>query len=139
MNTFINGDDLDFLVFRFNHEEKNFPNWMIRYFNSLSEVDQWNYFNDFKKIESQLLSSSYLIDQLKWILKSDPVDLEYHFYVQLIFDPEADIDSLFKPGGFERLDQIYKERFDEEFQEAFNMTNEVSESSQCFSMDILPF
>lgn len=114
MNDFSNILILDFSIFRHDHEERFYPNWMIQYYETLTLEEQWMYFRAFRKIEAQLEKPEYLIDQLKWILKGTNIELEYYFFVQLMFDEDADIDDICKIGYFEQLYQTYNERFEKQ-------------------------
>lgn len=67
---------LEFSVFQEEHALRIYPNWMVRYFESLTEKEQWQYFLAYRKVADQMLSESYLIDQLKWILKYPSIELE---------------------------------------------------------------
>lgn len=122
MDDFANSFTWDFLIFRHDHEERNYPNWMIRYFETLTLEEQWQYFKDFRQIEAQLETPAYFIDKLKWLLKAEIIELAYDFYVHLMFDPDADIEEIFQPGCFKHLYQSYNERFEEEYSEAFSLS-----------------
>lgn len=118
-----------------------YPNWMLRYFGTLTLDEQWAYFLAYRSISNLLVKEDYLIDQLKWILKGSKIDLAFDFYVQLMCDPEADADELFKPGGFETLYEKYDDRFETEYGECF-MAEEPLEARERrleFSEDSLPF
>lgn len=119
MDYFSSIEALDFSVFCDEHRFKVYPNWMLRYFETLSEKEQWLYFLEYRKVASLLNSERCLIEQLKWILKSPSPELEYDFYVQFMFDPEGDLYDSFKPGMFELLDEKYRERFETEFKECW--------------------
>lgn len=139
MNSFESIDALDFSIFQYDHEQRIYPNWMVRHFESLALDERWHYFRSFRKLEEQLYRPEYLIDQLKWLLKSEPIELEYDFYVQLMCDPEIDMDELFKPGYFEVLDQKYGARFDQAYEESLKPAVDKLASLPDVSRDSLPF
>lgn len=60
-------------------------------------------------------------------------------YVQLMCDPDADRDDLFKPGQFELLDERYRERFEQAYGDSLKPVEKDWASSPDFSGDILPF
>lgn len=126
MNDFSSIETLDFSVFYMEHELRLFPNWMLRYFETLSPNEQWTYFLSYRSLSTLMYSEDYLMDQLKWILKTPGFDLTYDFYVQLMFDPEADCQELFKPGGFESLDEQFSLRFTEDYADCF-LSEETTE------------
>gem|GEM_PF-5735834 len=139
MNDFANIFTLDFSIFRHDHEERIYPNWMVRYVESATLEEQWIYFMAFRKIEAQLEKPDYLIDQLKWILKGKTIEFEYDFYVQLMFDEDVDFYDLFKSGCFEQLYQTYNTRFDKEYSEIVSPTEEAEAFGSDFEEDTLLF
>ncbi|WP_459796880.1 hypothetical protein, partial [Alkalibacterium sp. m-11] len=62
-------ETLGFSIFRDMHTERVYPNWMLRYFETLTESEQRVYFHSFRQVTDQMYSEDYLIDRLKWILK----------------------------------------------------------------------
>jgi hypothetical protein len=141
MNIFSSIETLDFSVFCEEHELRLYPNWMLRYFDDLTLKEQWAYFLEYRSISNLLYKEDYLIDQLKWILKGSKIDLAFDFYVQLMFDPEADMDELFKPGSLETLYEKFNDRFNLEYAECFIPEEPLAtpELPLDFSTDSLPF
>lgn len=138
MNDFASIEALEYSIFRHDHECRVYPNWMLRYFESLTGEEQWHYSLAYHKVKNQLVSEQYLVEQLKWILKWPKADLEYGLFIQFMFDPEHDIDDVFKRGRFEIWHDKYNERFEEEFSNLF----EIPEASEDLPDDItgeLPF
>lgn len=131
-------ETFEFLIFRYDHNRRRYPNWMIRYFEDLNREEQWLYSLQYHKVAQQLVSEEYLIEQLKWILKRTDVELEYDLLIQFMFDEEHGIDEVFKPGIFDRWCGKYKDRFEEEFSETLD-TPEVSGGSPHDITDELPF
>lgn len=138
MNYFKSLTTLEFSIFQEEHTIRVYPNWMVRYFESLTEKEQWQYFLEYRQITHQLISESYFIDQLKWILKHTSIELEYDLYVQAILDPDFFKDDIFKPGKFDELDKRYGQRFKKDFSTMFGPSE-----SPAFSLDgqedTLPF
>ncbi|MGY0691333.1 hypothetical protein ACW2QC_00910 [Virgibacillus sp. FSP13] len=112
---------------------------MVRYFESLTEKKQWNYFVSYRKVADQMLSESYLIDQLKWILKHPSVELEYDLYVQALFDPDFYEGDVFRPGKWDKLHEKYATRFQQEIILVEEQQQKYLASSQEGPKDTLPF
>lgn len=138
MNYFSNLTTLEFSVFQDEHLLGMYPNWMIRYFTSLTDGEKWAYFLDYRNVVNQMLSDYYLIDRLKWILKQPNIELEYDLYVQARFDPDFFADDVFKPDVWEKLNDQYSLRFKEEYQTKFK-TSESQASSPDGQEDTLPY
>src|SRR5699024_8948411 len=115
-----------------------YPNWMVRYFESLTEKEQWQYFLEYQKVAEQMLSEQYLIDQLKWILKRSSIELEYDLYVQAMLDPDFFESDVFKPGKWDILHKKYAPRYKREFSTVFETSKSLA-SSQDEREDTLPF
>lgn len=130
---------LEFSVFQEEHTLRTYPNWMVRYFESLTEKEQWKYFLDYRKVADQMLSESYLIDQLKWILKFPSIELEYDLYVQALLDPDFYEGDVFRPGKWDKLHEKYVTRFQQEISLVGGQQQEDLVSSQDEPEDTLPF
>lgn len=130
---------LEFSVFQDGHALRIYPNWMVRYFESLTEKEQWDYFLAYRKVADQMLSESYLIDQLKWILKHPSIELEYDLYVQALLDPDFYEGDVFRPGKWDKLHEKYATRFQQEFNLVEEQQQEDSASSPDEPEDTLPF
>lgn len=130
---------LEFSVFQDEHLLRLYPNWMVRYFESLTEEEQWHYFLAYRKVADQMVSESYLIDQLKWILKQLSIELEYGLYVQAIFDPEFDELDVFQPGKWDKLQTKYAARLHKEIKLVEEQQQEEPASSLDEPEDTLPF
>lgn len=130
---------LEFSVFQDEHVLRLYPNWMVRYFESLTEEEQWHYFLAYRKVADQMVSESYLVDQLKWILKQFPFELEYGLYVQAIFDPDFYESDVFQPGKWDKLQTKYAARFQKEFILLEEQQQEDPASSLDEPEDTLPF
>lgn len=96
------------------------------------------YFLAYRQVTHQLISESYFMDQLKWMLKHSSLELEYGLYVQAMFDPDFFKDDVFKPGKFEELDKKYSHRFKKDFSPAFE-SSEPPVSSPDGKEDTPPF
>lgn len=129
---------LEFSVFQDEHVLRIYPNWMIRYFDSLTKNERWQYFLEYRKVAAQMVSEQYLIDQLKWILKHSSIELEYDLYVQAVLDPDFFECDVFKPGKWDELHKKYATRFKQDFSRAFE-PSEPLESSQDEKEDKRPF
>lgn len=129
---------LEFSVFQDEHSLRIYPNWMVRYFDSLTKRGQWQYFLEYRKVADQMVSEHYLIEQLKWILKHSLIELEYDLYVQAMLDPDFFESDVFKPGKWDELHKKYAPRFKRDFGTAFE-PSEPPESSQDEQGDTLPF
>lgn len=105
---------LEFSIFQDDHRFRVYPNWMVRYFESLTEEEQWNYFLAYRKVADQMVSESYLVDQLKWILKNPSVELEYDLCVKALFDPDFYESDVFRPGKWDKLQEKYAARLQQE-------------------------
>lgn len=138
MNYFRSLAALEFSVFQDEHVLRIYPNWMVRYFDSLTKKEQWQYFLEYRKVADQMFSEQYLIDQLKWILKHSSVELEYDLYVQAVLDPDFFESDVFKPGKWDKLHEKHAPRFKKDFSTAFEPL-EPLESSQDEREDTLPF
>jgi hypothetical protein len=138
MNYFKSLATLEFSIFQEEHTIRVYPNWMVRYFESLTEKEQWQYFLEYRQVTHQLISESYFIDQLKWILKHSSIELEYDLYVQAMLDPDFSKDDVFKPGKFDALDKKYGQRFKKDFSTVFEPSESLA-SSQDEREDTLPF
>lgn len=130
---------LEFSVFREEHRFGVFPNWMVRYFESLTEKEQRKYFLAYRKVADQMLSESYLIDQLKWILKHPYIELEYDLYVKALFDPDFYEGDIFRPGKWDKLYEKYAARFQQEISHVAEQQREDLATSQDEPEDTLPF
>jgi len=130
---------LEFSVFQDEHALRIFPNWMVRYFESLTEKEQWQYFLAYRKVADQMLSESYLIDQLKWILKHPSIDLEYDLYVKARLDPDFYEGEIFLSGKWNELQEKYETRFQQEINLAEEQQREDQASSQDEQEGTLPF
>lgn len=130
---------LEFSVFQDEHALRIYPNWMVRYFESLTEKGQWKYFLAYRKVAKQMLSESYLIDQLKWILKYPPIELEYDLYLQARLDPDFCEGEVFLPGKWKELQETYETRFQQEISLVEEQQREDLASSQDEPEDTLPF
>lgn len=140
MNDFKSIETLEFSVFRDEHKFRVYPNWMVRYFETLTKNEQWKYFLAYRNVANQMLSDSYLIDQLKWILKYPSIELEYDLYAKAQLDPDFYVEDVFLPGKWDELQEKYESRFQQEI----NLLAEEEQqedlgSSQEMPEDILPF
>lgn len=138
MNYFRSLATLEFSVFQDEHTQRIYPNWMVRYFDSLTRQEQWQYFLEYRKVADQMLSEQYLIDQLKWILKHSSIELEYDLYVQAMLDPDFFERDVFKPGKWDKLHKKYAPRFKQDFSTVFEPSESLA-SSQDEREDRLPF
>ncbi len=129
---------LEFSVFQEEHRLGTYPNWMVRYFEILSEKEQWQYFLEYRQVTYQMISTSYFIDQLKWILKHSSIELEYDLYVQAMLDPDFSVNDVFQSGRFDELHKKYGQRFKEDFSSVFEPL-EPPVSSLDEQEDNLPF
>ncbi|WP_269409552.1 hypothetical protein [Lentibacillus daqui] len=130
---------LEFSVFQDEHALRIFPNWMVRYFESLTEKEQWQYFLAYRKVADQMLSESYLIDQLKWILKYPSIELEYDLYVKARIDPDFYEEEVFLPEKWTELQEKYETRFQQAISLLEEQQREDQVSSQDEPEDTLPF
>lgn len=138
MNYFKSLTTLEFSIFQEEHTLRIYPNWMVRYFESLTEKEQRQYFLEYRQVSDQLISESYFIDQLKWILKHSSIELEYDLYVQAILDPDFYVDDVFKSGKFDELNEKYGERFKKDFGPVLEQSESLA-SSLDGQEDTLPF
>lgn len=106
---------------------------MVRYFESLTEKEQWQCFLEYRQVTNQLIYESYFIDQLKWILKHSSINLEYDLYVQAMLDPDFSEDDV----KFDELDKRYGQRFKKI--SALCLDSEPPASSLDRQEDTLPF
>ena len=139
MNDFKSLKTLEFSIFREEHKSRVYPNWMVKYFESLTEKEQWNFFLLYRKVADQMLSESYLIDRLKWILKFPSIELEYDLYVQALSDPDFYEGDVFRPGKWDKLHEKYATRFHQEISLVEEQQQEDPASSQEEPEDTLPF
>jgi hypothetical protein len=130
---------LEFSVFEEAHSLLIYPIWMVRYFEALTEKEQWQYFLTYREVASQMVNESYLIDQLKWILKLPSIELEYNLYVQASLDPDFYEADVFRPGKWDRLHEKYATRFRQEVSLVMEQQQEDLASSQDEPEDKLPF
>jgi len=130
---------LEFSVFQDEHALRIYPNWMVRYFESLTEKEQWKYFLAYRKVANQMLSESYLIVQLKWILKYPSIELEYDLYLKARIDPDFCEGEVFLPGKWNELQATYETRFQQEISLVEEQQREDLASSQDEPEDTLPF
>lgn len=130
---------LEFSVFQDEHALRIYPNWMVRYFESLTEKEQWDYFLAYRKVADQMVSESYLVDQLKWILKQTSIELEYDLCVKALFDPDFYESDIFRPGKWDKLQEKYAARL----QQVINLVEEQQQADLASSPeepgDTLPF
>src|SRR5699024_10595059 len=112
--------------------------WMGRYFNALEDSEKWLYFLAYRHLTRQMVSETYLVDQLKWILKQPSMDLPYDLYIQIMFDLDVSVTELLKPDAFEALERKYAQRFRSEFPEYVHQTALLVYSDDA-PMDILSF
>jgi hypothetical protein len=138
MNYFTSLLTLEFSVFQEEHTLRIYPNWMVRYFDSLTKKEQWQYFLEYRKVADQMLSEQYFIDQLKWILKHSSIELEYDLYVQAMLDPDFCVDDVFKSGKFNELNEKYSQRFKKDFSPVFEQSESLA-SLLNGQGDTLPF
>ena len=138
MSDKINAITLEFLAFSEHHRLNQYPNWMGRYFNALEDSEKWLYFLAYRHLTRQMVSETYLVDQLKWILKQPSMDLPYDLYIQIMFDLDVFVTELFKPDAFEALERKYAQRFRSEFPE-YVLQPALPVSSDDAPMDTLPF
>lgn len=138
MNDFRSIETIEFSIFRYDHESRIYPDWMIRYFEDLTYDEQWRYFLTYRKVANQLVTDDFLIEQLKWILKRPSFELEYDLYIQFMFHSDYACDDVFKCGTFERWVDKYNQRFEEEFNETLETPTTWAKSLDD-RMDELPF
>lgn len=138
MNDFASITTLEFSLFRQEHALRLYPNWMVRYFETLNEKEQWQYFLAYRHVRSQLVCEAYFVDQLKWILKNTSIELEYDLYVQAQLDPDFYPEDVFQPGRFEALDEKYAQRFTAQIRPVLTPP-EVPGCSKDDEADRLPF
>ncbi|WP_139344854.1 hypothetical protein [Oceanobacillus sojae] len=133
---------LEFSVFQEEHKNGVYPNWMRRYFESLTEGEQWDYFLAYRNVADQMVSESYLVDHLKWILKYPTIELEYNIYAKAVFDPDFYESDVFRPGKWDKLQEKYAARLHQE-EEEINLAEERRRATLAFSPkkpeDTLPF
>lgn len=130
---------LEYSVFLEEHSLRIYPNWMVRYIESLTEKERWQYFLAYRDVANQMVSESYLIDQLKWILKDPSIELEYDLYVKALLDPDFYEGDVFQPGKWDKLHEKYSTRFQQEISPVVERQQEQLVSSQDEPEDILPF
>lgn len=131
-------ENLEFSLFRHKHEMREYPNWMLRHFQTLTEKEQRAYFREFRHVTDQMYKEDYLVDCLKWILKYSPMDLEYDFYIQAKLDLDFYYPDIFKPGKWPELEKKYCDRFNEDVLSVLeSQANQVSPPND--SEDTLPF
>lgn len=138
MSEKMNACTLEFIIFTKKHMANQYPNWMVRYFDTLDASEKWHYFLTYRNLVRQMVSETYLITQLKWILKQPSMDLPYDLYLQIMFDPDVSVTDTFKPGAFEALERKYAQQFKSEFPE-FALRPAPLVSSDDAPMDTLPF
>lgn len=137
-NDFASLEALAFSVFEEEHRLHLYPNWMVRYFASLTRREQRQYFLAYWKVANQLVSEAYLMDQLKWIVKQPTMELEYDLYVQARLDPDFYEGDVFKPGKWDELQIKYETRFQQDIIPVLEQREEPV-SSQEEPEDTLPF
>lgn len=130
---------LEFSVFQDEHALRIYPNWMVRYFVSLTEKEQRDYFLAYRKVADQMVSESYLVDQLKWILKHPSIELEYDLCVKALFDPDFYESDVFRPGKWDKLQEKYAARLQQEINLEEEQQQANLASSQDEPEDTLPF
>ncbi|WP_206168153.1 hypothetical protein, partial [Staphylococcus microti] len=130
---------ISFNEFTLMHINRTVPNWMIKYYSELDDVDMWVYFESYNTLRLICLSEAYLHDALKFVLKNCSNDLIYDFYVFLMFDESiGNLGSVISSDAMSRLNDKYDTKFEAEF----NFDNERLEQLGDFDiglMDNLPF
>lgn len=121
-------ETLGFSIFRDMHTERVYPNWMLRYFETLTESEQRVYFHSFRQVTDQMYSEDYLIDRLKWILKYPAIEMEYDLYVHAKLDLDFYYPAVFKPEKWIQLEEKYFDRFNEDILSVLE-----SQENQAFS------
>lgn len=90
------------------------PNYVIRYCERLNEV-KWIWFYA-QMMEAVMITDEldYLFYVLKWILKSDFLDLTYEMYFYDMTDPECRSESLIPNKYWAMYSELYHTRFMED-------------------------
>ncbi|MCQ9210904.1 hypothetical protein, partial [Granulicatella seriolae] len=104
-----------FFIFYERHLKKHYPNWMCRYFDELTCQEQVAYFRNYATLVRKLESETFLVDQLKWILKSNPDELEFELYLQVVLHGEDDSCPI-PQWVMDEWDRTYGQRFVEEYE-----------------------
>lgn len=104
---------------------KTNENYIIRYCNSLDELDWNNFYNQMKEPLEFIIDESYLFYILKWILKFPYEDLSYDVYLEVIMNPEQIVKPLITKQWHSILEQRYGKKIDEFINEINYSNNQI--------------